>query len=291
MTELANSAQIDPSALFAEAVERAVSDVMCQLGSATVSARSVVAALTDWVDGVLAKGTSSRAVFVCLAKAFERRGLSLAYQTFRNYRYQTSCLVGAGVRERRAFVEGVDHAHLRMSPAAVRAERLEPVAPGVMRRAIEMVGVCGQAPARGLLETVMARLQPLRAMASSRVEAMLSAARREASVARRDGANVSKESQVVEQATEEKVLSRPEPMLVTLREPPPPGWRPPPPLKAPPKPLPPRPGAAALERVRREEKAEYQRLREIFDPRLAAQREAAKEAASKSTGVEVMDLI
>jgi hypothetical protein len=177
--------EIDLGAALVERADAAVAEVIAKLQGMRVSARAVVAGLTDWIDGWLAQGVATRAVATAVLQALDRRGLRVGYQAFRNYRYQTSCLLGAGARERLALVQGADHGHLRASPLAVAGEAKEPRSARALERAIELVGVCKTEPGSGVLNALHSRLQPVRAMAAARFSAVVMATQRAIRMGRR----------------------------------------------------------------------------------------------------------
>lgn len=88
----------DLDAWLTDVAEGEVAAAVGRLGDMALSGRAIVAALTDWLDRMIAAGVGQRAIVAALTAPLARRGIKLAYQTVRNYRCQTSRLLGAGGR-------------------------------------------------------------------------------------------------------------------------------------------------------------------------------------------------
>jgi hypothetical protein len=251
-------------AWLTDVAEGEVAAAVGRLGDLTISGRAIVAALTDWLDRMVASGVGQRAVVAALAASLARRGIRLAYQTFRNYRCQTSRLLGAGARERVALVAGVDHQHLRAAPGAVGRDGKRPVAAAALERALARSGVCGETPAPGMLSRVLDRLKPIQAMASSRLSLLARVSRSIAPKVAADAPRVDERDRAgvafgIERAVTVEAPSAVLPKAVQ----PVPGWRPPPPLK-PATVRAPDPGAEARNTARRELDEQLDRAHEVL---------------------------
>ncbi len=179
---------------------------------------------------MIAAGVGQRAIVAALTAPLARRGIKLAYQTVRNYRCQTSRLLGAGARERVALVDGVDHGHLRAAPGAVGRDGRRPVAAAALERALARSGVCGEAPVPGMLGRVLDRLKPIRALARSRLSVLARVARQSVSAPVRKSAaaatplRVTSAREIAPAISDVPAVPGTVPAYME-------GWRPPPPLR------------------------------------------------------------